>query len=72
MQRYSMNPLGAIYGYANTPTSHSIHRPQPRTTVPGLYLAGAWTFPGAGFTGAMMSGWNTAGLVFEDVEGRKS
>lgn len=71
MQRYSMNPLGAIYGYAHTPTAHSIHRPQPRTTVPGLYLAGAWTFPAAGFTGSMMSGWNTAKLVFEDIEGQK-
>jgi prolycopene isomerase len=70
MQRYSLNPNGAIYGYACTPSSHSIHRPQPRTSVPGLYLAGAWTFPAAGFTGTMLSGWNTAGLVFEDVEGR--
>jgi prolycopene isomerase len=69
MQRYSWNPTGSIYGYAFTPTGHSIHRPEPRTHVPGLYLAGAWTFPAAGFTGAMTSGWNTARLVFEDVEG---
>ncbi len=70
MQRYTGNPLGSIYGYALTPTSHSILRPQPRTSVPGLYLAGAWTFPAAGFTGTMMSGYNTAGLIFEDMEGR--
>jgi len=70
MNRYSLNPLGSIYGYAFTPTSHSVHRPQPRTSVPGLYLAGAWTFPGAGFTGTMISGHHTAGLVFEDIEGR--
>jgi prolycopene isomerase len=70
MSRYSMNPLGSIYGYAFTPGSHSVHRPQPRTSVPGLYLAGAWTFPGAGFTGTMLSGHNAAGLIFEDVEGR--
>jgi prolycopene isomerase len=70
MRRYSWNPLGSIYGYAATPTGHSVHRPEPRTSVPGLYLAGAWTFPGAGFTGTMISGYNTAGLVFEDVEGR--
>ncbi len=72
MQRYSLNPQGAIYGYAHTPTAHSVLRPQPRTGVPGLYLAGAWTFPAPGFTGSMMSGWNTAGLVFEDVEGKKA
>ncbi len=70
MNRYSWNPLGSIYGYAFTPTSHSVLRPQPRTSVPGLYLAGAWTFPGAGFTGTMISGHNTAGLIFEDFEGR--
>jgi prolycopene isomerase len=70
MSRYSWNPLGSIYGYAATPTSHSVYRPQPRTSVPGLYLAGAWTFPGAGFTGTMLSGHNTAGLIFEDIEGR--
>lgn len=67
MSRYSWNPQGSIYGYAATPTGHSIHRPQPRTSVPGLYLAGAWTFPGGGFTGAMSSGWHTAGLVIDDV-----
>lgn len=70
MMRYSWNPGGSIYGYAYTPTSHSIFRPQPRTSVPGLYLAGAWTFPGAGFGGTMLSGYNTAKLVFEDIEGR--
>jgi len=70
MKRYSWNPLGSIYGYAYTPSSHSIFRPAPRTSVPGLYLAGAWTFPGAGFGGTMISGYNTAKLVFEDIEGR--
>jgi prolycopene isomerase len=70
MNRYSSNPLGSIYGYAFTPQSHSVHRPEPSTSVPGLYLAGAWTFPGAGFEGTMISGRNTARLVVEDVEGR--
>ncbi len=69
MRRYTGNPQGSIYGYASTVTSHSIHRPQPRTTVSGLYLAGAWTFPAAGFGGAMSSGFNTARLVMQDVEG---
>ena len=68
MRRYSWNPGGAIYGYAITPTSHSVLRPQPRTSVPGLYLAGAWTFPAAGFQGAMHSGHHTADLVCQDLE----
>jgi prolycopene isomerase len=69
MQRYSWNPNGAIYRPNNSPTAHSIHRPAPRSPVPGLYLAGAWTFPGGGFGGAMSSGWHTASLVMQDVEG---
>jgi phytoene dehydrogenase-like protein len=66
MARYSSNPNGSIYGYASDVGSHSIHRPQPRSSVSGLYLAGAWTFPGPGFGGAMSSGFNTAKLVLED------
>ncbi len=65
MHRYSLNPTGSIYGYAATVGTP--HLP-PRSSVPGLYLAGAWGFPAAGFEGAMISGWTTAGLVFEDVE----
>ena len=72
MQRYSRNPHGSIYGYAASPSGHSVHRPAPKTSVPGLYLAGAWTFPGGGFTGAMRSGWHTAGLVSQDLNGRSA
>jgi all-trans-retinol 13,14-reductase len=69
LARYSRNPLGTLYAYSSTVTGHSIHRPQPRTSLPGLYLAGAWTFPAGGFQGAIGSGLNTARLVAEDVEG---
>ncbi len=65
MQRYSWNPTGSIYGSAaSVGTTHL----SPRTSVPGLYLAGAWGFPSAGFEGAMISGWTTAGLVLEGGE----
>jgi phytoene dehydrogenase-like protein len=69
MHRYSSNPEGSIYGYASSPAAHSIHRPAARSSLPGLYLAGAWTFPGPGFSGTMLSGHRTAGLVIEDFEG---
>ena len=68
MARYTANPQGSIYGYSSEVDSHTIHRPQPRSSVSGLYLAGAWTFPGPGFTGAMASGFNTAKMVMEDAE----
>ncbi len=69
MMRYTSNPLGTFYGYTSGVTSHSVNRPQPRTSLPGLYLAGAWTFPAGGFQGAIASGTNTARLVMEDIEG---
>ncbi len=67
MARYTLNPQGSVYGYASDVDSHTIHRPQPRSSVSGLYLAGAWTFPGPGFGGAMASGFNTANLILADA-----
>ena len=67
MYDYSLNPGGAVYGYANHPTTHTVFRPQQRTPIPGLYLASAWTFPGAGFGGAMTSGYTTAALILADA-----
>jgi len=68
MARYTANPQGSIYGYASEVDSHTIHRPPARTSVSGLYLAGAWTFPGPGFNGAMASGFNTAKEVMQDAD----
>jgi prolycopene isomerase len=67
MARYSWNPAGAIYGVAASPRHHPLRRPRPRTSVPGLYLAGAWTFPAGGFHGAITSGLHTATLVLSDL-----
>lgn len=67
MQRYSWNPLGAVYGVAPSPRAHPLRRSRPRTAVPGLYLAGAWTFPLGGFEGAMTSGIHTAELIVDDT-----
>jgi prolycopene isomerase len=63
MERYTGNPYGAVYGYASTPSGHSVFRPRPDTPVPGLYLAGAWTFPGPGFGGTLAGGANTAQII---------
>jgi all-trans-retinol 13,14-reductase len=72
MQRYSWNPEGAIYGLPASSRTHPLRRPRPRTALPGLYLAGAWTFPAGGFHGAITSGLHTAGLVADDLAGRST
>jgi prolycopene isomerase len=63
MQRYTGNPDGAVFGYASTPMGHSIFRPRADTPVPGLFLAGAWTFPGPGFGGTLAGGATTATII---------
>jgi phytoene dehydrogenase-like protein len=63
MLRYTGNPQGAIFGYFSDVRSHTLLRPKPKTSVPGLFLAGAWTFPMGGYQGAFTSGFNTARLV---------
>ncbi len=67
VQRYTLNPGGAIYGYAQLPEQSGIlYRPSNTSPVRNLYFASAWSFPGGGFTGAMLSGWFCA----RDILGR--
>ncbi|MEI8033597.1 MAG: NAD(P)/FAD-dependent oxidoreductase [Chlorobiaceae bacterium] len=58
VERYTLNPGGAIYGYGQLPEqSGPFNRPSNRSPVKNLYFASAWSQPGGGFTGAMLSGW---------------
>ncbi|PWK07435.1 phytoene desaturase family protein [Tumebacillus permanentifrigoris] len=58
--RYTKNPVGAIYGAVQS-LDQSFQRRLPQTTpIDGLYLAGAWTRPGGGYTGTLWSGYNLA------------
>ncbi|MGD9365065.1 MAG: NAD(P)/FAD-dependent oxidoreductase [Desulfobacteraceae bacterium] len=63
VQRYTLNPQGTAYGFAQTPGQAGLRRLGAISGVPNLYFASAWTFPGAGFTGAIWSGWLCAGEV---------
>ncbi|MGG4216840.1 NAD(P)/FAD-dependent oxidoreductase [Paenibacillus jamilae] len=56
MQRYTANPGGAVYGYAQTVRQSGIKRLKHKSAVNRLSLVGAWTQPGGGFQGAMNSG----------------
>jgi len=57
IERYTMNPGGSVYGYAQTPKQSGMYRLGHKTGIKGLYLASAWSSPGGGFSGAILSGW---------------
>ncbi len=63
IKRFTLNPMGAPYGFAQIPSQSGRHRPSYRSKVKNLWLAGTWTFPGGGFTGALVSGF-LCGLQF--------
>jgi all-trans-retinol 13,14-reductase len=58
LQRYTLNPGGCIYGYAQLPKQSGIlYRLPNRSPVENLYFASAWSNPGGGFTGTILGGW---------------
>jgi 1-hydroxycarotenoid 3,4-desaturase len=57
---------GALYGQAVHGAMASFRRPGVRTTLPGLYLAGGSTHPGAGVPMAALSGRMAAERVLAD------
>lgn len=64
-ERYSDSPEGAIYGFAQTPQQAVINRLSPETKIRGLFLAGAWTQPGAGVHACFISGFNAAEIALK-------
>jgi len=57
---------GALYGQATHGSMASFRRPGARSKVPGLYLAGGSTHPGAGLPMAALSGRMAAESVLAD------
>ncbi len=57
VQRYTMNPAGAVYGFAQNPGKPSAYL----SALPdNLHIASAWGKFGGGFSGAIYSGYITA------------
>ncbi|MFA5271758.1 MAG: NAD(P)/FAD-dependent oxidoreductase [Candidatus Omnitrophota bacterium] len=65
MYRYTLTPEGAIYGFAHTVMQSGIFRLDQKTKIKGLYLAGAWTRPGAGVHACFISGLDAAELTLK-------
>jgi len=59
---------GALYGPAVHGATATFKRPGARTRVPGLYLAGGSTHPGAGVPMAALSGRLAAASLLADLE----
>jgi prolycopene isomerase len=58
LRRYTGNPNGACYGWANTvKQSNPLQRSPQKTPIKNLYLSSAWTFPGEGQMGVILCGW---------------
>ena len=58
---------GAIYGRSPEGTLAAFQRPQARTALPGLYLAGGAAHPGAGVPMAALSGQHAAEAMIRDL-----
>ncbi len=54
--RYTGNYRGAVYGWDQTLDNSGANRLPCTTPIAGLYLAGAWTFPGGGYGAVIPSG----------------
>lgn len=57
---------GALYGRATHGWAAAFRRPGARTAIPGLYLAGGATHPGAGVPMAALSGCRAAESILAD------
>jgi len=52
--RYTLNPQGAVYGFAQTPERVRLNKIK---SIENLHFASAWTKIGGGFSGAIFSGY---------------
>jgi len=65
MERYGSSPQGAIYGFSQRVDQAGINRLKQDTAVKGLFLAGAWVFPGGGVHACFISGESAADLALK-------
>ncbi len=66
-RRYTRNTEGAIYGFEQVVKNAYLERIENRTPLKGLYITGAWSSPGGGFSGVLVSGQMAARAVIEDI-----
>lgn len=72
MERYTNNPKGAVYGYAQTVKQAGRHRLSHQTPLPNLLLVGAWVNPGGGYEGSISSGMMVAQALAKSLNTNNS
>ncbi len=63
INQYTLNPKGTPYGYAQRLSQSAQKRDFSIPQIKNLHFASAWTFPGGGYTGTIISGFLTANKV---------
>ena len=66
--RYTKNPKGTPYGFAQTPQQAGLKRLTYQSPIKNLFFASAWTRPGGGFTAAILSGYNCAKAILKKIK----
>jgi phytoene dehydrogenase-like protein len=69
-ERFTSNPGGSIYGWSARADQCGGARMDAVTPVDGLYLAGAWTQPGGGFSSVLRSGKRTGERILGTMRRR--
>jgi all-trans-retinol 13,14-reductase len=68
IKRYTLNPAGAVYGFAQTPGSNA---PDVSKFFDNLHPASAWGKTGGGFSGAIYGGYLCALNILRKNSGKK-
>lgn len=71
IKRYTGNPNGTAYGFAQIPEQILMKRPKQRTPIENLYISSAYSMPGGGFTGTIVGGAICSGMILKDMKKRK-
>ena len=69
VKRYTLNPEGAVYGFAQTPSLKMFDSFKP---IDNLHFASAWGKTGGGFSGAIIGGYLTAWNILRKSQVRSS
>ncbi len=65
MEHFTLNPRGAVYGWALKMSNPAPQRLAQETPIPNLFLAGVWTTAGHGQLAALGSGSRAARLILD-------